>query len=141
MLKLTGYQEVLNEFEKKKVSWSGFQIEWLQAYQLAKYMFWSKQLADVDNFLKEISLRFPESHTGVTIQLAKGFTIKKQPKRAQQLLLAVKETSATNTLWHREMSLSYAALGNKNLADSHQEKVLQLAEKQQLPTWLVWELQ
>lgn len=141
MLKLNSYHEVLALFEQKKKSWAGFHIEWLQAYQLAKYMFWSKQLAEVDDFLKEISLRFPESHAEVTIQLAKGFTIKKQPKRAQQLLISIEDVSQNNALWHREMSLSYAALGKKQSADNHQKKSLSLAEKQQLPTWLVWELQ
>jgi len=141
MMKLASYKEVLDVFEKKKTYWTGFHIEWLQAYQLAKYIFWSKQLDDVDDFLKEVLLRFPESHTEVTIQLAKGFTIKKQPERAQQLLLSVESTSKDNALWHREMSVSYAALKNKNKAEEHQTKTLLLAKKQQLPTWLVWELQ
>jgi len=104
-------------------------------------MFWSKQLDHVDDFLKEIALRFPESHAEVTIQLAKGFTIKEQPKRAQQLLLSIESTSKNNALWQREMSLSYTALKKKELADNHQKKSLHLAQKQQLPTWLVWELQ
>jgi len=141
MMKLENYHQVLDEFEKKKSSWAGFQIEWLQAYQLAKYMFWSKQSADIDDFLKEISTRFPESHTEVTIQLAKGFNIKKQPERAQQLLLAIEKTSTENPLWHRQMSLSYAGLENKAKAQTHQSKALSLAKKHQLPTWLVWELQ
>jgi len=141
MLKLNSYNEVLALFEQKKKSWAGFQLEWLQAYQLAKYMFWSKQLTEVDDFLKEVMKRFPESHAEVTIQLAKGFTIKKQPKRALQLLLTVESISQNNALWHREMSLSYAALDKMKLANSHQNKTLSLAKKQQLPTWLVWELQ
>lgn len=141
MMKLGSYRDVLEVFEQKKSSWAGFRLEWLQAYQLAKYMFWSKQLTDVDDFLKEVLLRFPESHTEVTIKLAKGFTIKKQPERAQQLLLSVESTSKNNALWHREMSLSYAALENKIKAEDHQKRALLLAKKQQLPTWLVWELQ
>ncbi len=141
MMKFENYHQVLDEFEKKKASWAGFQIEWLQAYQLAKYMFWSKQSADIDDFLKEISRRFPESHTEVSIQLAKGFNIKKQPERAQKLLLTIEKTSAENPLWHRQMSLSYAGLENKAKAQMHQEKALGLAKTHQLPTWLVWELQ
>ncbi|GAA6173306.1 hypothetical protein NBRC116592_29760 [Colwellia sp. KU-HH00111] len=141
MMKLENYHQVLDVFEKKKASWAGFRIEWLQAYQLAKYMFWSKQSADIDDFLKEVSRRFPESHTEVSIQLAKGFNIKKQPKRAQQLLLAIEKTSANNPLWHRQMSLSYAGLENKAKEQAHQSKALSLAKKHQLPTWLVWELQ
>lgn len=141
MMKFENYHQVLDEFEKKKSSWTGFQIEWLQAYQLAKYMFWSKQSADIDDFLKEISIRFPESHTQVTIQLAKGFIIKKQAERAQQLLLSIEKTAIENPLWHRQMSLSYAALEHKEKAKAHQAKSLSLAKKQQLPTWLVWELQ
>ncbi len=141
MIKLDSYKDVLDIFDKKKTYWTGFRIEWLQAYQLAKYMFWSKQLDHVDDFLKEIALRFPESHAEVTIQLAKGFTIKEQPKRAQQLLLSIESTSKNNALWQREMSLSYTALKKKELADNHQKKSLHLAQKQQLPTWLVWELQ
>lgn len=141
MMKLENYHQVLDTFEKKKASWAGFQIEWLQAYQLAKYMFWSKQSADIDDFLKDVLARFPESHTEVTIQLAKGFNIKKQPKRAQQLLKTIEKTSTENPLWHRQMSLSYAGLQNKAKAQTHQEKALSLAKKHQLPTWLVWELQ
>jgi len=141
MMKLDSYKDVLDVFEKKKTYWTGFRIEWLQAYQLAKYMFWSKQLDHVDDFLKELALRFPESHAEVTIQLAKGFTIKKQPQRAQELLLSVESASVNNALWYREMSVSYAALDNKTLADKFQKQTLHLAEKQQLPTWLIWELQ
>lgn len=140
MMKLKDYKAVLNEFELKKSLWTGFHIEWLQAYQLAKYMFWSKQLDHVDDFLDEIKQRFPESHAEVTIQLAKGFIIKEQPERAQQLLLAIKNMSKNNPLWHRQMSLSYAALKQQKLADEHQTQTLSLAKKQKLPTWLVWEL-
>ncbi len=141
MMKLDNYKEVLSLFEKKKSYWTGFHIEWLQAYQLAKYMFWSKQLEDVDDFLKAIFKQFPASHSEVTIQVAKGFIIKKQPKRAQELLLSIKATSQNNAMWHREMSLSYEALGEKALAKSHQKQTMDLAKKQKLPTWLVWELQ
>jgi predicted alpha/beta superfamily hydrolase len=140
MMKLNSYKEVLDSFDEKKSLWTGFRIEWLQAYQLAKYMFWSKQLDHVDDFLTEIKQRFPESHAEVTIQLAKGFTIKEKPKRAQQLLLSIEGTSKNNALWHREMSLSYAALKKNKLAAKHQENAEGLAKKQKLPTWLVWEL-
>ena len=73
--------------------------------------------------------------------LAKGFTIKEQPKRAQQLLLSIKDKSKNDAFWHREMSLVYTALGENDLAETHQKTVLALAKNQQLPTWLVWELQ
>ncbi|PCH96818.1 MAG: esterase [Gammaproteobacteria bacterium] len=141
MMKLDSYKDVLDIFEQKKTLWTGFQFEWLQAYQLAKYMFWSKQLDHVDDFIKEVFLRFPESHPEVVIQLAKGFTIKKQPARAQQLLLSIESSSKDDAFWHREMSLSYAALKKEALADTHQKQALSLAKKQKLPTWLVWELQ
>jgi len=140
MMKLDSYKGVLDVFEKKKSYWTGFRLEWLQAYQLAKYMFWSKQLDHVDDFLAEIAQRFPESHAEVTIQLAKGFIIKKQPEKAQQLLLSIKSVSENNPLWHREMGLSYEALEEKALAAKHQKITMKLAKKQKLPTWLVWEL-
>lgn len=140
MMKLNSYKDVLDIFDKKKSLWTGFQIGWLQAYQLAKYMFWSKQLDHIDGFLAEVQQRFPESHAEVTIQIAKGFTIKGKAKRAQQLLLSIKNTSKNNALWHREMSLSYEALGKSKLAKKHQERTESLAKKQKLPTWLVWEL-
>jgi predicted alpha/beta superfamily hydrolase len=141
MMKMTSYQEVLQELEKKKSLWTGFRIEWLQAYQLAKYMHWSEQLNDTDNFLTEVAQHFPESHAEVTIQLAKKLTSTSKPKHAQQLLLSIKNSSKNNPLWHREMALSYTALNQIKLAANHQKQALILAKKQHLPTWLVWELQ
>ncbi len=141
MMKLKNYSKVLDIFEQKKSSWTGFRFGWLQSYQLAKYMFWSKQLDKVDDFLLAIKQKFPESLVEVTVQVAKGFNTKKNPKQARKLLLSIKELAINNAMWHREMSLSFTELKQIALAEEHQKIALSIAKKQQLPTWFVWELQ
>jgi len=104
-------------------------------------MFWSKQLDKVDEFLAVIKQKFPESLVEITVQIAKGFNIKKNPKRAQELLFKVEKAAENHAMWHREMSLSFTGLKQIRLAEKHQKIALSIAKEQQLPTWFVWELQ
>jgi len=140
MMKLKNYKQVLAQFKRKKNNWAGFQFEWVQAYKFAQYIFWSKQTDQVDQLLREIQQDFPKSLPQVTIQLAKGFIIKKQAKRAIDLLNTIKTSSINNAQWHHQMSLALQASNQKTLAKQHQQKALKLADIQKLSSWLVWEL-
>ena len=140
MMKLKDFKQVLVQFKTKQKNWAGFQFEGVQAYKFAQYIFWSKQTDKIEALLKAIKQDFTGSLAQVTIQLAKGFTIKKQPERALSLLNKVKATSKNNALWHHQMSLALQALNKKILAQKHQKKTMALAKQQHLPSWLVWEL-
>jgi len=140
MMKRESYQQVLEQFKLKQTSWAGFQFEWVQAYKFAQYIFWSKQTDKVDELLAAISKDFPESLPLVSIQLAKGFIIKKQPKRALTLLNSVETKSKNNALWHRQMNLALQALNKNEQAKQHQQQAMKLAKQQHLSSWLVWEL-
>lgn len=140
MMKMQDFNEVIDAFEQKKINWAGFQIEWLQAYQLAKYMFWSKQTDETEAFLAQIKQHFPESYTEVVVQMATGFNKKQQPEKAQNLLKTVEKSGMRNTMWYREMAVAYEALNNIELANKYRQQAFSLAKKQQLSTWQVWEL-
>ncbi|PCI61272.1 MAG: esterase [Gammaproteobacteria bacterium] len=140
MMKLKDYQQVLAQFKLKKNNWAGFQFEWVQTYKFAQYIFWSKQTDKVDELLTEIKKEFPASLMQVSIQLAKGFVIKKQPKKALALLNKVKAHGKNNALWHHQMSLALKALNKNSQAEQHQQKTMALAKQQHLSSWLIWEL-
>jgi len=141
MMKLNSYSEVIALFKQKKQNWAGFRIEWLQAYQLAKYMFWSKQTDEIDELLIKIKQHFPESVTEVAIQMATGFNKKQKTKQALALLSIYAKEGKNHTMWYKEMSVAYTALNKQKLASEYQQKALALAKQQQLSSWQVWELQ
>ena len=140
MLAIGDYQEVLAHFSQQQQNWAGFQFEWLQAYQFAKYLFWSKQLDKVDDVLNAIDKQFPESLTNVSIQLAKGFNKKQDFERVAQLLSSVKAEGETLPSWHKQMSIYYTNTAKPIQAKAHQEIALKLARELQLESWEVWEL-
>ncbi|WDD99059.1 alpha/beta hydrolase [Thalassomonas actiniarum] len=140
MLAIGDYHQVLAHFKEQQKNWAGFRFEWLHAYQFAKYMFWSKQLDQVDGALQAISKQFPESLTGVTIQLANGFNKRKDFERVAQLLARVKADGETLPGWHKQMSVYYQAMNKPELARQHQQQALKLAQQYQLESWEVWEL-
>ncbi|WDE05446.1 alpha/beta hydrolase [Thalassomonas viridans] len=140
MLALGDYKQVLAHFKAQQKNWAGFQFEWLHAYQFSKYMFWSKQLDLVDDALQLIEKEFPESLTGVTIQLANGFNKRKNFKRVAQLLAQVKTDGEILPGWHKQMSVYYQGVNKPELARQHQQQALKLARQYQLESWEVWEL-
>ncbi|WP_448549435.1 alpha/beta hydrolase [Thalassotalea fusca] len=141
MLEMGDYKQVLSHFDKLRNQWAGFQFEWLQAYQFAKYMFWSKQLDQVDNVLLDIKKQFPESLTQVSIELAKGFNKRKDYKRAKQLLDAVNPEGQLMPGWHKQMRIYWQANGESGLAQQHQQTAMTLAKQYYFESWEIWELQ
>ena len=141
MLAIGDYKQVLAHFKARQQDWAGFRFEWLHAYQFAKYMFWSKQLDQVDEALQAIKEQFPESVTGVTVQLANGFNKRKDFKRAAQLLTGVKAEGENLPGWHKQMSVYYQNTDKDELARQHQQQALELAKTYRLESWEVWELQ
>ena len=140
MMALNGYQAVLDEFAKKSQLWSGFNFGWLQSYTLSKYFFASKQSAQIPMALKWVSTHYPDSYLEVLINFALGFNKKQQPEQARDLLLSVKEIGDQHPKWHYQLSLSYQALSQMDLANMHHQQALQLAKKHQLESWEYWEL-
>lgn len=141
MLAIGDYQQVLAHFESQQKSWGGFYFGWLQAYQFAKYVFWSKQTDKVENIVAAVSKKFPESKAIVSIHLATGFNKKQMSNKALKLLKDVQTEGEKLPGWHRQMSLYYAANNQPELADKHQKTAMQLAQQYQLESWEVWELQ
>ena len=140
MVAIGDYKQVLRHFNKLSHQWAGFQFEWLQAYQFAKYLFWSKQLDQVDNVLTAIKQEFPESLAQVTIELAKGFNKRKDYERVKQLLDSVKVEGEAMPGWHKQMRIYWQAKGNNKLAEQHQQRAIALAKQYQFESWEVWEL-
>jgi len=141
MLEIGDYKQVLSHFGNLRDQWAGFQFEWLHAYQFAKYMFWSKQLDQVDNALIEIKKRFPESLTQVSIELAKGFNKRKDHQRAKKLLDAVNTEGQSMPGWHKQMRIYWQSQGDLDLAQQHQQKAMTLAKQYHFESWEIWELQ
>jgi predicted alpha/beta superfamily hydrolase len=140
MLAIGDYKAVFKHFKTQQNNWAGFQFEWLHAYQFAKYMFWSKQIDQVDEVLTVIDKEFPESFTMVSIHLANGFNKKKNHTKALQLLNNVKVEGESFPGWHKQMSVYYHAIDRQDLAEKHQATALALAKKYNFETWEVWEL-
>lgn len=140
MLAIGDYKAVLNHFKKQQKSWAGYQFGWLQAYQFAKYMFWSKQIEKVDEILTAVKSDFPESLTMVTIHLANGFNKKKNYAKALQLLQSIKAQGQSYPGWHKQMSQYYQGIERQDLAEKFQAKAISLAKEYQFESWEIWEL-
>ena len=140
MLALGDYKQVFAHFKAQKKQWAGFQFEWLHGYQFNKYLYWSKQIDQVDEILAELGEEFPESLTLVTIHLANGFNKKKNFPKALQLLQQVKDQGESYPGWHKQMSVYYAGIKKAELAAKHQAIALELARKYHFESWEIWEL-
>jgi predicted alpha/beta superfamily hydrolase len=140
MLAIGDYKAVLANFKAQQKNWASFQFEWLQAYQFAKYLFWSKQIEQVDEVLAAIEIEFPESFTLVSIQLSNGFNKTKDFQKALQLLNNVKTEGKKFPSWHKQMSVYYQGIGKQDLAKKHQAIAVKLAKQYQFESWEVWEL-
>ncbi len=140
MLAIGDYRQVLAHFKKQQQQWAGFQFEWLHGYQFNKYLFWSKQIRQVDEILVDIQKDFPESFTMVSIHLANGFNKKKDHAKALQLLNNIKTEGESYPGWHKQMSVYYSSINRQDLAEKHQKLAIKLAKKNQFASWEVWEL-
>lgn len=140
LLEMKTYQDVFDHFEAKKSQWAGFRFEWLQSYNLIKYLFISKQTDKIEAILIEANKRFPESYPELCIGFAKGFIKKQQPKIALKVLNSAEKEGVNSADWHQQVSLSYAALGKTDLAKKHHLTALDLAKKHKLESWEFWEL-
>ena len=140
MMAIGDYQAVLSHLETQQKQWAGFQFSWLQSYQFAKYIFWSKQVENLEQVLKAVGKNFPESLTLISTQLATGFNKKQQPEQALKLLNRVKEEGTSLPTWHKQMSVYYASVNKPKLAEQHQQMALKLAKQYQFESWEVWEL-
>lgn len=140
MLAIGDYKAVLQHFKTQQQSWAGYQFEWLQAYQFAKYMFWSKQIGQVDEILAAINSDFPESLAMVTIHLANGFNKKKNYAKALALLQSIKSSGQSYPGWHKQMAQYYQGIERQDLAEKYQAKAIALAKEYQFESWEIWEL-
>ncbi|UJF21704.1 hypothetical protein [Shewanella sp. OMA3-2] len=129
LLEIKTYQEVFDHFEAKKSQWAGFRFEWMQSYNLIKYLFISKQTDKIDEILIDANKRFPESYSELCIGFAKGFIKKQQPKVALKVLNSAAKEGINCADWHQQISLSYTGLGKTDLAKKHK-----------LASWEFWEL-
>ena len=140
MLAIGDYQAVLKHFKNQQKSWAGYQFGWLQAYQFAKYMFWSKQIGQADEILAAVKRDFPESLTMVTIHLANGFNKKKNYAKALQLLQSIETPGQNYPGWHKQMSQYYQGIERQDLAEKYQAKAIALAKEYRFESWEIWEL-
>ncbi|WP_028774535.1 alpha/beta hydrolase-fold protein [Shewanella waksmanii] len=134
------YKVVLNRFKQQQSHWAGFEIEWLHAYQFAKYLSWSKQY---DSALEALALArklFPQSATTLCIELAKGALIRKQQPLATQLLDSCQAQGQSRPFWHLQRGKLYQAAGDADLAKQHIQQAKTLAKQYQLASWEIWEL-
>ena len=132
--------DVLATFKNKKNNYNGFRIEWLQAYKFSKYVFSTKQTDKTDEILVIINDQFPDSIVNVTNYLAKGFNATKQFQKAIEILDNVKSQGEKTALWHHQRSLALTGLNQKAAAEQAQIKAMELAKKQGLPMWQIWEM-
>ncbi|MCW3172459.1 alpha/beta hydrolase [Shewanella subflava] len=140
LLEMSTYQQVFDHFQAKQSQWAGFRFEWLQAYNLIKYLFISKQTDKIDEVLLAANKRFPESYSELCIGFAKGFIKKQQPEVALKVLMSAKEDGVNSADWHQQVSESQQLLGHAALALEHHQQALNLAKKHQLASWEYWEL-
>ena len=141
MLAIGDYTKVLAHFDKLDNQWGGFNFGWLQAYQFAKYLSWSKQTDQVDAVLDAIEVRFPREMPLVAVHIAHGFNKKKQYDRALKVLDRVSNSGRVLPGWHRQMALYAKGINDPKRAEHHQQRALKLAKQYQLASWEIWELQ
>ncbi|WP_394204811.1 alpha/beta hydrolase [Shewanella waksmanii] len=137
---LGDYTAVIEHYLQQKQQWAGFEIDWLQAYQFAKYLSWSKQYDQAPQALAKINQHFPNSYTTVCIELAKGAIIREQLPLAEQLLDACQQQGMTRPFWHHQRSKLYDKQANADKASYHAQMAQRLAKQYQLASWEVWEL-
>lgn len=131
---------LLAAFKQKKQGYNGFQISWLQAYKLSKYMFHSMQLNKVPDLLAAVKMDFSESIVPVTNYLALGFNKTGRHQQALDILDDIKSEANNSALWHHQYSLALTGVDKAKEAKNYQEKAMKLASEQSLPMWQMWEM-
>ncbi|GAB2991549.1 alpha/beta hydrolase-fold protein [Psychrosphaera aestuarii] len=137
LLALGDYNAALNYFESLQQQWGGFQIEWLQAYQFAKYVFWSEQTNKIGEILKSIQSRFPDAHAQIAIQLANGWLKKNQLEKADALIAQVKLAAKKMPEWYKAKADLLTAQGKPELAKALYLRANELAKQSK---WSAWEV-
>lgn len=140
LMAFKNYGEAMQHFAQKKALWSGFHFDWLQAYTLGKYFYYSEQTDKMEQALSDAKELFPEDLAELSAGFAKVLNNREEPELALKLLQQTPLQGRNQADWHQQLSLSYQAQGNQALAKQHHRKALQLAKKQELESWEWWEL-
>lgn len=140
LMAFENYREALDHFAQKKSLWSGFHFEWLQAYTLGKYLYYSEQTDAMEQALTQAGELFPQDLAELSAGFAKVLNSREKPGLAQKLLLRTKSQGWNHADWHQQLSLTYQAQEKNELAERHHRKALELAESQGLESWEWWEL-
>ena len=140
LMEMADFQAAFKHFADKQSQWSGYQMDWLQAYYLAKYLFASKQIDKLEQILASAKQQLPNSYVEIALGIVKGFNKTGQADKAVTLLESIKSDAEASADWYQQMSLAQAALGNRKQADALYKKAIELAESQGFESWEIWEL-
>ncbi len=134
---LGDYKAVLKYFESINTQWAGFQIEWLQAYQFSKYVFWSEQTDKISEILNAVHKQFPNSHAQVAIQLANGLIKTGELSKADAIIAQVKLAAKKMPEWYKAKADVLQAQNKPELAKAMYLRAQELAK---LNKWSAWEI-
>lgn len=134
---LEDYKAVLKYFESLNTQWAGFQIEWLQAYQFSKYVFWSEQTDKISEILNAVHKQFPNSHAQVAIQLANGLIKTGELSKADAIIAQVKLAAKKMPEWYKAKADLLKGQGKPELAKAMYLRAQELAK---LNKWSAWEV-
>lgn len=140
LMEMTDYQAAFKHFADKQSQWAGYRMDWLQAYYLAKYLFASKQIEQLDKILASARTQLPDSYVEIALGISKGFNKTRQPEKAVTLLESIQKQAGESADWYQQMSLAQAALGHTQKAETLHRKAIELAQTQGFESWEVWEL-
>ncbi len=140
LMEMADYQAAFKHFADKQSQWAGYRMDWLQAYYLAKYLFASKQIDQLEQILASAKTQLPDSYVEIALGISKGFNKTKQAEKAASLLESIKSAAGESADWYQQMSLAQAALGHNQEAETLHRKAIGLAQAQGFESWEVWEL-
>lgn len=133
LLQMPESAAVIQYFVKRQQHWAGFRLSALQAYELAKYLWVSKQWPQAAQFVQDFEAQLPGSAVLLASYTAKALLKKGEVAAAEQLLQRFDDPA--NVYWQWQMADCYQALGKPELALQHLTKARQLAATQQLASW------
>ena len=139
LLPLKGAPAVFEHFKQKQLQQFGlYQIDWLQAYTLAKFFVGTEQVAAMPEFLALVKQQQPQSLHEVSIQFAKLYNKIKKPQKALDLLAQVDISNSAEGL--KQKSEALKALGQTGQAEQLRAQAKALAKQQHLDIWEQMEL-
>ncbi|MBV1911400.1 MAG: hypothetical protein KUG78_19060 [Kangiellaceae bacterium] len=141
LMKLSSVENIFENFKKKKSNWSGFRLDWLQSYTLAKYVIGSKKIKQIPKALEYTKQLFPESYSELAINFSLGLNKKEKYQQALDLLMSIENENANNSKWLYQTSIAYRGLGNKKKAHELHKAALKVAQSTNLESWEYWELE